>query len=55
MVGPPVGQETLQFPTLVQVTEHLPVQVTSQLPTLVQNTALPSPITGAQSLTFTQV
>jgi hypothetical protein len=52
MVGWPLGQVTLQLPTMVQVTEHAPMQVTSQLPTLTQSAVLPLPSTGAQSLTL---
>jgi hypothetical protein len=55
IVGSPAEQVTLQLPTLVHVTEHVPVQVTLHVPTLVQTALPPSSRVGAQVLALSQV
>jgi hypothetical protein len=48
----PTAHVTLQFPVLAHRTRHAPSHVTSQLPTDVHATELPSPTCGAQSFTL---
>ncbi len=52
--GAPWGQKTSQLPVLTQCTRQEPLQVTSQAPTEVQYTSLPSPTRGVQLLTLVQ-